>query len=67
MMGLSASHLLLLSVVVLLFGGRRIPEVAFGLGKGLRDFRSALNGQAISTLSVSDNSDLGKGGEVSRT
>ncbi len=28
-------------VVVLLFGGRKIPELAKGLGKGIKEFRSA--------------------------
>ena len=31
-------------IVVLLFGGRKIPEIAKGLGKGIRDFKGALNG-----------------------
>ena len=43
-MGLSLGHLLLLSVVVLLFGGKKIPEVAAGLGKGMYEFRLALKG-----------------------
>lgn len=29
-------------IIVLLFGGRRIGEVGRGLGKGLRNFRQAL-------------------------
>ena len=28
-------------VVVLLFGGRKIPELAKGLGKGIREFKNA--------------------------
>lgn len=32
-------------IVILLFGGRKIPEIAKGLGKGIRDFKSALGGQ----------------------
>ncbi len=31
----------LLLVVLLLFGGRKIPELARGLGKGIREFNSA--------------------------
>jgi sec-independent protein translocase protein TatA len=34
--------LIILAVVVLLFGGRKIPELAKGLGEGIRNFRSAL-------------------------
>ncbi len=32
---------LILIVVVLLFGGKKIPELAKGLGKGIREFKSA--------------------------
>ena len=35
---------IILLIVVLLFGGRKIPEIARGLGKGIRDFKSALGG-----------------------
>jgi sec-independent protein translocase protein TatA len=37
--------LLILFIVVLLFGARRIPEVAKGLGEGIRSFRSAVKGE----------------------
>jgi sec-independent protein translocase protein TatA len=30
-------------VVVLLFGGKKIPELAKGLGKGIKDFKKAVN------------------------
>ncbi|QOY85865.1 twin-arginine translocase TatA/TatE family subunit [Paludibaculum fermentans] len=33
---------LILAVAVLLFGGRKIPELAKGLGDGLRNFKHAL-------------------------
>jgi len=33
--------ILILLVVVLLFGGRKIPELMKGLGQGLKDFRKA--------------------------
>ena len=34
--------LIILGIAVLLFGGRKIPEVAKGLGEGIRNFKSAL-------------------------
>ena len=41
--GLSGTELLvILLIVVLLFGARRIPELARGLGEGIRNFRSAM-------------------------
>jgi len=33
--------LVILLIVLLLFGAKRIPEVAQGLGKGLREFKKA--------------------------
>ena len=30
-------------IVLLLFGGKKIPEIAKGLGKGIREFKSAKN------------------------
>ncbi len=35
---------LILAIAVLLFGGKKIPEVAKGLGEGIRNFKSALKG-----------------------
>jgi sec-independent protein translocase protein TatA len=34
----------ILIVAMLLFGGKKIPEVAKGLGAGIRNFREALKG-----------------------
>ena len=34
----------ILLVVVVLFGGRKIPELARGLGKGMREFNDAKKG-----------------------
>ncbi|MEO5572421.1 MAG: twin-arginine translocase TatA/TatE family subunit [Bacteroidia bacterium] len=35
---------LILIVVLLIFGGKKIPELARGLGKGIREFRDASSG-----------------------
>jgi len=35
--------LLILLVVVLLFGGRKIPEPMKGLGQGMKEFKKASN------------------------
>ncbi len=45
MFGLSLGHLLVLSVVVLLFGHRRLPELGHALGKGLGAFKRGLEGK----------------------
>ncbi len=41
--GLGAQELLLIFLAVLiLFGAKRIPDIAQGLGKGIREFKGAL-------------------------
>lgn len=41
--GIGAQELLLIFLVILLlFGAKRIPEIAHGLGKGMREFRKAM-------------------------
>jgi sec-independent protein translocase protein TatA len=37
--------LVILGIAVLLFGGRKIPEMAKGLGEGIRNFKEALKGE----------------------
>ena len=46
MEALSPFHLIIiLAVIVLLFGGKKIPEVAKGLGEGIRNFKTALKSE----------------------
>jgi sec-independent protein translocase protein TatA len=33
--------LIILAVVLVLFGGKKLPELAKGLGQGLKEFKSA--------------------------
>lgn len=41
----SPMHLLIIAIVVLvLFGGRKIPEVMKGLGQGVREFKDGMRG-----------------------
>jgi sec-independent protein translocase protein TatA len=41
----SPMHLLILAVVVLvLFGGKKIPEMMKGLGQGVREFKDGMRG-----------------------
>ncbi len=37
--------ILILAVVLLLFGGKKIPELMKGLGKGAREFKKGLSGE----------------------
>ena len=34
--------LIILAIVVLLFGAKKIPDLAKGLGKGIKDFKKAV-------------------------
>ena len=36
--------ILIFLIVLLLFGANRIPEIARGLGKGIRDFKKGVSG-----------------------
>lgn len=36
--------ILILLVVLLLFGGKKIPELMHGLGKGVKSFKEGVNG-----------------------
>lgn len=54
MFGLSASHILVLGIVVLLFGARRLPELGESFGKAVRAFRRATDGRFIEELGKSE-------------
>jgi len=43
--------ILIVVVLLLLFGGRKIPELMKGLGKGIRDFKSSVNGEEEKNIS----------------
>ena len=36
--------ILIFAVMLLMFGAKRLPELAVGMGRGIRDFKRALNG-----------------------
>lgn len=43
--GLGMTEILIITLVVLLFfGGKKIPELMKGLGKGVRSFKEGVNG-----------------------
>ena len=42
---LQPTHLLIIGIIVIvLFGGRKLPELGKGLGEGLRGFKEGLKG-----------------------
>lgn len=45
MFGIGLQEILLIALIVLLFfGGKKIPELMKGLGKGVRSFKDGMNG-----------------------
>jgi sec-independent protein translocase protein TatA len=47
---LSPIHwLIVLAIILLLFGGRKIPELAKGLGEGIRSFKQGMSGDSHPT------------------
>lgn len=55
----TAPHLLFLGIVVLvLFGGKKLPELGKGLGEGLRGFKEGMKGV---------NDEVAKTGETAHT
>jgi sec-independent protein translocase protein TatA len=41
--------LVVLAIVLIFFGGRRIPEVMKGLGEGIRNFKEGMSGSGQPT------------------
>ena len=39
----SGELLVIILVILVLFGGKKIPEIAQGIGKGIREFKKAVN------------------------
>ena len=44
MFGISGEHLLILGLILLIFGPRRLPELGSTLGKAFRNFKDAISG-----------------------
>ena len=55
----SISHwLIVLAIVVLLFGAKKIPELAKGLGQGIRNFKDEMKEGSEGTPSESKHAEL---------
>ena len=44
MFGISFEHVIILGIILLFFGPRRLPELGHTLGKALRNFKDAMSG-----------------------
>ncbi len=58
MFGLSLGHLIIVLVVILLFGARRLPELGKALGEGLHAFKRGLDGEDKKKLDKDDHKDV---------
>ena len=54
--GLGFGELVLIfAVLLLLFGAKRLPELASGMGRGIRDFKRAVNGLDDNSIQANQN------------
>jgi sec-independent protein translocase protein TatA len=54
--GLGAPEIILIIIAILiLFGGKKIPELMKGLGKGMKEFKDAQNGENGSSTTSNTN------------
>jgi len=44
---------LIFAVLLLLFGAKRLPELASGMGRGIRDFKRAISGMDEASIQAS--------------
>jgi sec-independent protein translocase protein TatA len=44
MFGLSGEHLILIAIILLIFGPKRLPELGNTLGKAIRNFKDSVSG-----------------------
>ncbi len=49
--------LIILVIVLLLFGGKKIPELMKGLGKGIKEFKDAKDGNTSDATNVEQKKD----------
>ena len=55
--------LIILAIVIFLFGARKIPDIARGLGEGIRGFRSSLRGGDEDGTESDEGNDPSKGSD----
>jgi sec-independent protein translocase protein TatA len=46
--------ILIIIAILILFGGKKIPELMKGLGKGMKEFKDAQNGETSNPTNVTE-------------
>lgn len=54
MYGLSGEHLLVILVILLIFGPRRLPDLGHSIGRTLKNFKDGMNGVTNPTPSAQE-------------
>ncbi|MCQ2262312.1 MAG: twin-arginine translocase TatA/TatE family subunit [Bacteroidales bacterium] len=44
--------IIIVLVILLLFGGRKIPELMHGIGKGVKSFKDGMNGKDLEEKNI---------------
>jgi sec-independent protein translocase protein TatA len=52
--------IIIVFVILLLFGGKKIPELMKGLGKGVKEFKDASNSDGTTTTTTTETEDKPK-------
>jgi sec-independent protein translocase protein TatA len=64
---LGGTELLIIAfVIILLFGGKKLPELARGLGKGIKNFKKSLEDDDSSDVTNSIDKNMKKDDEESK-
>jgi sec-independent protein translocase protein TatA len=50
---------IILAIVVILFGARRLPEIGSGVGKAIKNFKAGISGNEIDVTPGSSSNDSG--------
>lgn len=58
---------LILVIVLLLFGGKKIPELAKGLGSGIKNFKKAVKEDDENTTNKEEISQVGEASQIKQT